>query len=36
VFHAKADHEATVTLKKSNLIKAINKKWFLIVDTHKL
>jgi predicted PilT family ATPase len=26
VFHAKADHEATVTLKKSNLIKAINKK----------
>lgn len=36
VFHSKADHEAIITLKKTNLIKNMNKKWFLVVDTHKL
>jgi predicted PilT family ATPase len=26
VFHSKADHEGIITLKKSNLIKSMNKK----------
>jgi ATPase len=36
VFAAKADPQATLTIKKKNIINLIQKKWFVVVDSQKL
>ena len=36
IFSAKADAQATLSIKKKNIINLIQKKWFVVIDSQKL